>query len=76
MEEFVCLGGLGLPETVEFTRPLAILPTGTDFLAGFSEEAETRLSNEDSGIKVFSKKLLDFSEEAIQKSGMQLALAS
>ena len=55
---------------------LALLPVGTDFSAGFSKEAETRLLNEDSTIKVFSKKLPDFSEEAIQESDMQLALAS
>ena len=76
LEEFVCLGGPSLPETIEFPHPLAILQVGMDFLARFSEEAETRLSNEDSTIKVFSKKFPDFREEAIQESGMQLALTS
>ena len=49
-----------------------------DFSTGFSEEAETRFSNEDSAFKVFdnSKKLPNFNEEALQQSGIKLALAS
>ena len=78
LEEFVCLGGPGLPETVEFPQPLAILPAETDLSARFLEDSETRFSSEDSMIKAFdnSKKLLDFSKEAIQESGMHLALVS
>ena len=74
MEEFVCFEGLGLPEIVELPLPLTMLPAGTDFSAGFSEEVETRSSNEDSTFKVVdnSKKLLDFSEEAYKESVMQL----
>ena len=78
MEKLVCLGGSGLPETVEFPQSLAILPVGTDLSIGFLEDFETRFSSEDLAIKVFdnSKKLPDFSEEAIQESGMQLMLVS
>ena len=76
LEEFVCLGGLGLPETVELLLPLTILPTGTGFSIGFSEETETSLSREESTIKVLdnSMKPPKFSEEASQESGMQLVL--
>ena len=72
------MGGPGLPETVEFPQPLAILPAKTDLLARFFEDSETRFSSEDSMVKAFdnSKKLLDFSKEAIQESGMHLALVS
>ena len=55
---------------------MTILPVGTDFSAGFSEETEIKFSRDDSTIKVLdnSMKPLDFSEEASQKSGMQLVL--
>ena len=78
MEEFLCPGGSALLETVEFLQPLAIFPVGADLSAGFLEDSGTRFLREDSEIKVFdiSEKLLDFTKEAIQESGMQLALVS
>ena len=78
MEEFVCLGGPGLLETVKFPLLLTIFPIGTDLSVGFSKETETRFSNEDSTIKVLDNPMKppDFSEEALQESGMQLALVS
>ena len=78
MEEFVCLGGSALPKTVEFPQLLAIIPAEADLSTGFLEDYGTRFLREDLEIKVFdiSEKLSDFSEEAIQESGMQLALVS
>ena len=72
LEEFVCLGGPGLPETVECPLPLTILPTETDLSVRFSEETETKFSNEDSTIKVLDNPMKppDFSEEALHESGM------
>ena len=72
LEEFVCLWGPGLPETVELSLPLTILPFGMGFSLGFSEETETSLSREESTIKVLdnSMKPSEFSEDAFQESGM------
>ena len=52
LEEFVCLGGFALLESVGFPHPLAIFPAGADFSMGFLEDSKTRFLSEDSEIKV------------------------
>ena len=76
MEEFVCLGGCALSETIEILQLLAIFLARANLSEGFSENSETKFLSEDSETQVYDNpdEPMILTVEASQENDMQLAL--